>query len=210
MVCSSSFRFFLLMVSCLLLSACGGKRKILKSYRAEQDNIKLLVKPLNDQESKEQFGGPLVKKGYQPLMVHVENHNDVYYLLHPWCIGLPLAKPKAVAQSIHHNSSKTVASMIATGIFIGIPWFAPLTLLIPAAVPVGFALRHGNKKIDRRIAAQAITKYSEGVIIPPHGFAKKYLFVEEREMATQFGITFHEALDRRSVSFEVSLEEPVS
>src|SRR5258708_7769018 len=141
---SRSFRV-LTFLSLVMLTGCGHRPQWrLKTYHAEQRNVQLSVKPITEPESQERFGRRVIKRGYYPLQLHVDNKSDAYCILSPSQIGVSLASPKKVAKRLHHKTMLITTAMFMAGI-LGLEWFHPLSYASLAAIPTAAYLSARNR-----------------------------------------------------------------
>ena len=153
------------------MSGCGPHKKPhhkLISFSQTQENVQLLIKPIDKYESRKKFGRNALKRGYQPLSITIENDSDTYYILHPWYIGLSIESPKKVAKAMYHPITLAAVSMIAIGA-LGVQWFTPLAICISGSIPICIYLQYLNKNIKRAVMKDSIDRGVESIVIPPFG-----------------------------------------
>ena len=199
-------------VFALLLGLPGCARKTawqLKPYQAEQKKVQLSVKPINDEESKEAFGRKMVKRGYYPFQLTVENHADAYLILQPWQIGIPLASPGRVAKRLHHKTMLIATGMFMVGI-LGLEWFHPLSYASLAAFPVAGILSARNKSITHKVTREAIDRGFDTIVIPPYGSMSRYFYIADHNMTAQFPITLINTRDNQALAFDIQMTDTLA
>lgn len=200
--------FSLHLVLLFFVIGCGQKKAPfkLRSYSSVQNNVHLMVKPLNEQESKKEYGRNALSRGYQPLKIIIENATDAYYILHPWYIGLPLTAPRDVVHALQRETALICLSMVGIGL-IGFEWFVPAALFLPAAAPVGITLAFLNHRIKRRVMSNSIDKGVESIVVPPRGAIKRSIFVSSSDFQPQFMFTLFNSVNNQPIQFDVDLEK---
>jgi hypothetical protein len=207
----TTFYCFIFLV--FLFCGCGYKshKKLIKNqlvpYSKMNDQVQLLVHPLNAEESKQELGRNALKKGYQPIKIVIENNADSYLILHPWYIGLPIAQPKKVAKALHRNNFFITTAAIGVGI-IGLEWCSPLAVFLFGAIPLTFLIGWNNAKITDCVLQDSINRGVETIIIPPHGHIKRSIFVSEADFKSDFMLTLFDTKENKAIRFEVSLQKP--
>lgn len=203
-------RAIFLYLTLLLLPGCARKKTWhLKPYHAEQKKVQVSVKPMNDEESKETFGRKMVKRGYFPLQLTVENHSDAYFILQPWQIGIPLASPHRVAKRMHHKTMLIATSLFMIGI-LGLQWFHPLSYASLAAFPVAGVLSARNKSITHKVTRDSIDRGFDTIVIPPYGSMSRNFFIADHNMVAEFPLTLINTKDNQPIQYDVRLasEQP--
>jgi hypothetical protein len=178
----------------------------LKTYHAEQKKVQLSVKPIADEESREVFGRKVIKRGYYPFQLNIENSSDSYLILHPWQIGIPLASPDRVAKRLHHKTMLIATCMFMGGL-IGLEWFHPLSYASLAAFPAAAYWSARNRSISHHVTRDAIDRGMESIVIAPYGSISRHFFIADHNFAPQFPITLVNTKDNGPLQFDVLLTE---
>jgi hypothetical protein len=202
-----NFRALFILFSCnlFLLPGCGHKPNWrLKTYQAEQRSVQLSVKPISDQESKERFGRRMIKRGYYPLQLHIDNKSDAYCILNPAQMGVALASPRKVAKRLHHKTMLITTAMLMLGI-LGLEWFHPLSYASLAAFPVAAYLSARNRHITHAVTRDAIDKTEESIVIPPYSAITRHFFISEHHFRPNFPIALIYTKDNQALQFDVLL-----
>jgi len=199
--------FFVAFIFLLLgmVPGCGRRPNwSLKTYHAEQRHVQLSVKPISESESQERFGRRVIKRGYYPLQLHIDNKSDAYCILNPSQMGVALASPKKVAKRLHHKSMLITTAMFMIGI-LGLEWFHPLSYASLAAFPVAAYLSARNRHITNSVIRDAIDKNEESIVIPPYSAITRHFFIAEHHFRPHFPIALIYTRDNQALQFDVLL-----
>jgi hypothetical protein len=178
----------------------------LQTYHGEQKKVQLSVKPIAEEESREVFGRKMIKRGYYPFQLNIENHGDSYLILQPWQIGIPLASPDRVAKRLHHKTMLITTCLFMAGL-IGLEWFHPLSYASLIALPTAGYLSARNRSITNHVTKDSIDRGVESIVIPPYGSVSRHFFIADHNFQPQFPITIINTRDNNSLQFDVLLTQ---
>ena len=131
----------------------------------EVEHVVVAAKKFTSEDSKKYFDRDVIRKGYQPVQISIDNHSDRPVLFSSTRVSLPCANPDDVAREVH---TSTVGRVFAWGIPSLIVW----PLLIPAIVD-GIGSSNANKELDTDFSAKALNE----VVVQPMSFCEGILFI---------------------------------
>jgi hypothetical protein len=189
----------------IMLPGCGRRHNWrLHPYHAEQRGVELAVKPVTESESQERFGRRMIKRGYYPLQLHIDNKSDAYCILNPSQMGVALASPKKVAKRLHHKTMLITTALFMLGI-LGLEWFHPLSYASLVAFPVAAYLSARNRHITNSVIRDSIDKNEESIVIPPYCAITRHFFVPDHHFRPNFPVTLIYTKDNQALQFDVLL-----
>lgn len=206
------FNLFFTLLIILILNSCINKRfdsyketlkrqKVLESdtsgnFVQTNSGVTLTVKSLNGQESETLFDVNLIKKGYIPIYLHINNKTNQTLYLRKSYIDLNLCSSEEIAKQMHYNTS-------LYGWSLGLPafWF-----YWPAAVAVGalsYNMSNSNKDINDKI--EHCTYHDSELKIMPYESTTKFIFVYKLDFRYNFNISLFNLNQEKLYSFNVNL-----
>jgi len=129
------------------------------------DDVAIACKALSKQDCKRYLGRDLIKKGYQPVQITVNNQSNKYLLFSPNSISLPCASAEAVASKVHTSTAARTASYSVGSLF-----FWPLA--IPAVID-GCGSKTANRELDNDYHA----KIAKDQVLQPYSTLNTLIFV---------------------------------
>jgi len=137
--------------------------------------ILVAAKAFTKAESIRYLDRDLMRKGYQPIQLSIENISDKTYMFSTSRVHLALASPEEVAQKAHTSTLGRItgygaAALIATPLFI-----------IPAVVD-GYQSLHANSALDKDFQGKA----AKDQILAPFSQSHMLLFVPVESMQDSF------------------------
>ena len=119
----------------------------------------------------------MLKWGYQPVQLTIENQSPDPYLVNPESIGLPLVSPKKVAGKFSGSSLPGALGLKIAG-FIFWPFSIPSTM-------------HGIKTLQSQqaIKKDLTVKSVKEEIIAPYSTMNRVFFVESKKYKDSFSVT---------------------
>ena len=150
---------------------------LIQSTPAKGD-VTVVAKAFDEEDCKRHLDRDVLKKGYQPVQVYIENRSDKNYFFSLNRINLPTARPDEVANKVH---TSTVGRIVGYGIpGLVILW----PLLIPAIVD-GVKSANANDALDTDFAA----KGAKDQTIFAHSRLNTLIFVPRDLYQPNFSIT---------------------
>ncbi len=163
-----------------------------KELFSEADAISISVKPLTSEESEKYLKNDLLKLGYTPVQITIENQSLDPYLITPNSISLPLAKPKDIASAAKRSSLPASLGLRIAG-FIFWPFSIPSTMH-------GIKTMEAYQKAKKELSIKSIKEE----IIPPYSTMNRVFFVKQDEYKDSFSVTLvnQETLESKIFSVE--------
>ncbi|MDR3647158.1 MAG: hypothetical protein P4L22_06465 [Candidatus Babeliales bacterium] len=202
----------LLFFSLIILSGCSEQiikmeknfskldhiNKYQTDFSQEKKNVLIAVKKFSPEECEEIFNVNVVKCGYQPIQITINNFSTEVLHLSPTNIGLRLVSPERVAKSCHWRTGEIATAAGALSYF----FFWPA--LIPTAY-CGMEMQKSNEKISKSIVKQDMVQCWDNVSILPSEIVSRIIFVEREDLRRSFLISVFSAKDK-NIEFSVTLD----
>lgn len=144
---------------------------------SDRPSITVAAKKLTQSECMKYFDRDVIRKGYLPIQLYIQNDTNSSYAFSLNRISLATARPKEVAEKVH---TSTVGRAVGYGTGALFLW----PLAIPAVVD-GVKSAQANEALDADFEAKA----ARDQIIPMHSYFNRVLFVPVNEYAGSFTIT---------------------
>jgi hypothetical protein len=163
-----------------------------KELFSEQDAISISVKPLTSEESEKYLKNDVLKFGYTPVQITIENQSLDPYLVTPESISLPLSKPKDIASAAKRSSLPASIGLRIAG-YIFWPFSIPSTMH-------GIKTMEAYQKAKKELSIKSIKEE----IIPPYTTMNRVFFVEQEAYQDSFSVTLinQETLESKIFSVE--------
>jgi hypothetical protein len=161
-------------------------------YVESVDQVTVSAKLLTKAECKQYLDRDVIVKGYQPILVSIDNQSDSPIVFSPSRVSLPCANPNDVAKRVHTSTSTRVVAWGVPALFI---W----PLLIPAIVD-GIGSSNANRDLDTDFAAKALGE----VVIQPKSSLKGLLFVPTESFTPGFELTLLDRDSKKQLEFNVA------
>jgi hypothetical protein len=165
------------------------------STSASKAGIVIAAKALNKLECKRYFDRDVLKKGYQPVQLYIQNNSDMSYSFSLNRISLPCARSEEVAEKVHTSTIGRILGYGIPGLIIAWP------LVIPAVVD-GIKSSEANELLDNDFAS----KTARDQIILPHSCLNKIVFVPIAEYQPSFTITIMDQESNQPKNFNVTAQ----
>ena len=188
-------------VICLLLAATGCAKYQATSlvplhaeftpYAQTQSDVAIAAKALNKSECKRYLGRDVIKKGYQPVQITIDNRSKKHWVFSRQGVSLPCAPADEVAKLVHTSTAGR-----ATAYGVGGLIFWPL--LIPAVLD-GCGSAAANDQLDADFDAKA----ARDEILQPYAQVNTILFVPRSAYREDFTITLIDRETQEPVRFEL-------
>jgi hypothetical protein len=169
------------------------------NHTFKQDDLIILAKIMNEEETHQHFGVNLINKGYLSIRIRIINTSSKNFALSPSYIALPLVSSSIIAELLHYD---TYAFMVGTGTPAFL-FFWPATLVIGAE---GYDMYKTNQKIDELAKLACLDKQTPAVIIAPYDRIDKFMFIEKTAFVPAFELKLYDLMQKQFVSFTINLE----
>lgn len=137
----------------------------------------------------------VIKEGYQPIQLYIENNSDRSYHFSLDRIELSCARPEEVAEKVHTSTAgRAVGYGAAAVLTFGI-------LAVPAIVD-GVKSSQANEALDHDFSAKTATDQ----MIFQHSRFNKLIFVPIHDVQPQFSVTLVDQASNKPVTFRVILK----
>ena len=148
-----------------------------KELFAEEDRVRILVKSLDTEESKKYLKSDLLKAGYTPLQITIENQSSDPYLITPESISLPLISPKEIAGLVKKSALPASIGLKIAGFL-----FWPLS--IPSTM-------HGIKTMQsyKILKKDLLIKSVKEELIAPYTTMNRVFFVKTEVQQEEFTVS---------------------
>jgi len=151
------------------------------SEPSNRANLVVAAKKLSRAECLKYFDRDVIKEGYQPIQLYIQNDTNDSYIFSLSRISLSTARPEEVADRVH-TSTVARATLYGAGALILWP------LAIPAVID-GVKSAQANEALDADFDA----KVAKDQVITKHSNFNKVLFVPRNEVDGSFTITLLDA-----------------
>jgi hypothetical protein len=184
---AKSFSFIAISSALIFLTGCASYRASsldhLHSNTASQpapySGVMITAKAFNSMDCKRYLDRNVLREGYQPVQLFIQNNSNKSYLFSLNRISLPYAIPEQVASTVHTSTMGRILGYGIPGVIIAWP------LIIPAVVD-GIKSSEANAALDIDFYAKS-AKQSE--IVGPHSYLNKLIFVDRSSYQSQFSLT---------------------
>lgn len=162
------------------------------AFAKETKGITVTAKQYTSNESVDYLDRNLIKLGYQPIQVTIQNHTGSIYELSKEGISLPSASPNRVALSVSAQTlPRSIALKVASLFFW--PFMIPSTL-------EGIATMKTHYQIWKDYSAKAVKEGAEE--IAPYAVFHRVIFVPKEEIRENITVTLVAKGDRdKATSF---------
>lgn len=148
------------------------------STPATKAGVVIAARAFNAVDCRRYFDRDVLKKGYQPVQLHIQNNSDKSYLFSLNSISLPCARSEEVAEKVHTCTIGRILGYGIPGLIVAWP------LVIPAIID-GIKSSEANEQLDNDFAS----KTARDQVILPHSYLNKIMFVPIEEYQPVFTIT---------------------
>lgn len=166
-------------------------------YSETQDNLTVSVQVFTHQDCRQYFGYDLIKYGYRPLLLHINNNSDNLFLMKPSLSNIELVKSAQIAKLIEFP---VVAILTA----VGIPVLYHSYQATPFLGLVGVGLWYYNKKLERELLENTLDEESF-LKITPFSTVKRLVFCNEAAFLSKFAIVLSNENQGSSLKFQIDL-----
>ncbi|HSW85975.1 MAG TPA: hypothetical protein VLG49_00585 [Rhabdochlamydiaceae bacterium] len=141
------------------------------------NNVFVTAKAFTKADCKKYLDRDVLKKGYQPIQLYIQNNSDKSYSFSLDRISLSCARPEEVSEKVHTSTVGRAAGYGAASLIL---W----PLAIPAVID-GVKSSQANEALDNDFSSKA----ARDQIIFPHSHFNKLLFVPVNEYQSSFTVT---------------------
>ena len=146
----------------------------------EADTIHIVAKAYTSEESKKYLKKDLLKYGYQPIQLTIQNHSMEEISLSSGSVDLPQAKSSSVAKKI-------MASAVPRGVILRVASLFFWPVMIPSTIDSVITLK-SYKIIKNDLESKLVKKE----VIAPYSIYNRIVFVPKSEFKDSFDINLIE------------------
>lgn len=195
---SRYFAVGLSLISAVLLSGCAKyrphqfhDRPITKSCK-----VQVAARLLREDDARYYFGRRILAKGFQPILLTVDNPTERTYMLDAWDVTLTLEHDKTVMRAVNFSPEQRIIAWSVLGLFLW-PFF------IPAAVD-GVMASQANKDMAQDFADRVLSCDSY-IKVRSFTTMSKVMFVRKEHVKHKFAVVLSDRETREKTSFTVTL-----
>jgi|SRR5579862_3326364 len=195
------FVFIPLSIVILFLTGCASYKaaslnilssEMIQTSYVNTETVLISAMAFNKADCKKYLDRDVIKKGYQPIQICIQNNSDKNYLFSLNRISLSCARPEEVAEKVH---TSTVGRAVGYG---AAAWFTCGLFAIPAVVD-GVKSAEANEALDNDFSA----KTARDQTIFSHSHLNKLIFVPVNEYQQNFNITLIEQKSNKQKIFNI-------
>ncbi len=175
------------------LSSLSSEAIMYSSNTTDKDEPVVIAKAFNKADCKKYLDRDVIKEGYQPIQLYIQNSSDKSYSFSLSRISLACARPEEVAEKVHTSTVGRAAGYGAAAVFsCGL-------LAIPAVID-GVKSSQANESLDNDFSL----KTASDTIIYPYCNMNKLIFVNRDEYQPSFNVTLIDTESKKPKTFHVT------
>ncbi len=187
----------LLFVLSLAAGCARYETAALCSFPAEEihecQGVSIAARAFTRAQCKHYLDRDVIRQGYQPVQIYIENLSDSAFFFSPNWLTLPAAPPEEVSKKVHSSTLGRVAGYGAAALLAS-PLFA-----IPAVVD-GFKSAEANANLDQDF----LVKAARDCIIPPRSHVNMVLFIPKEAYEETFTVTLVNEITQKPLKITAS------
>ncbi|MBX9924064.1 MAG: hypothetical protein K2Y01_08130 [Rhabdochlamydiaceae bacterium] len=165
---------------------------IIESHNPDfQDGLVVIAKAFNKDDCKKYLDRDVIKEGYQPIQIYIQNNSTKNYVFSLDRISMCCSRPEEVARKVHTSTAGRAIGYAVGSLFM-------LPLAIPAVVDAVKSSK-ANESLDYDFSVKAA---SDQVIYPSCNL-NKILFTRLQGYNSTFDITLIESETNKPRTFRV-------
>lgn len=194
-----SFTVALIVGCAALLSGCAKYRPHQFHDRplAKSDKVQVSARLLQENDARYYFGRRIVSKGFQPILLTINNPTPRAFMLDAWDINLKLEHDKTIIRAIDFSPAQRIIAWSVLGLFLW-PFF------IPAAVD-GVMASQANKDMAQDFADRVLSCDSY-VKVRSYATMTKVMFVKKEHAKKSFTVVLSDRETREKTTFNVNAQ----
>jgi len=157
----------------------------------EEDRVRVSIRVVSEEESKKYFSCDLMRMGYQPVRLVIENASDTPYFVSPRLFDISLIDAKQIAKKIGKRAIPRSIIWKIVGIFF---WPA----VIPSAIDSVLTYKSFHKMYSA-IASRALREE----VVPAYGIIHRVFFVQLGQLTEAFAFSLENTDTLESAIFSV-------
>jgi hypothetical protein len=165
------------------------------SNPASKAGVVIAARAFNKLDCRRYFDRDVLKKGYQPLQLYIQNNSSKSYSFSLSRMSLPYARSEEVAEKVHTSTIGRILGYGVPGLVVAWP------LVIPAVVD-GIKSSEANEQLDNDFAS----KTARDQIILPYSYFNKIVFVPVSDYQSSFTVTIIDQESNQPINFNVTAQ----
>lgn len=161
-----------------------------------EDQVYIDARVLSEAESKEYVHDELLKHGFQPILVQIDNTSPFSYELKKDQADIRTVSAKKIVKEVGKSARPRSIAYKVLGFF-----FWPLT--IPGTID---SIQTKNKEFTLKRDLEAKTLKREGEIIPPYSSVSRVLYVPQNEIKEMFQLSMTNIEAQRVENYYLVIE----
>lgn len=190
-------KIFVAAAICFLSSGCARYRALplpklgnpCSTHRIDTEDIRFAYKVYDANDCQQFLGRNVLKKGYQPIQLTINNSTGRYLKFSARSISFPCVPPFEIAKKVETSTVSRVLGWGIPGLFI---W----PFLIPAVVD-GI----GSEKANQMLNFDYATKFARSQIIEPFSTLNGLIFVPLESFNPVFTVTLVDQETNEKIAF---------
>lgn len=154
--------------------------EVFHSSQPRSEEVQIVARAFDRDDCSTYLDRDVVKKGYQPVQLFIQNNSDKNFLFSLNRISLPCARPEEVADKVH---TSTVGRVVGYGAGALIFW----PLVIPAIID-GIKSSDANDALD----SDFVAKTAKDQVIYAHSHVNTLIFVPVSSYQPTFNLSLLE------------------
>jgi len=150
---------------------------LVRTSSRENEGVSIAAKAFTRQDCERYLDRDVIGQGYQPIQLYIQNDSDKNYIFSLDRVGLPIARPEEVAETVHTSTVGRVVGYSVGALFL---W----PLVIPAVVD-GIKSSEANTALNSDFEAKA----ARDRIVFSHSRQNTLLFVPTSAYQNAFTVT---------------------
>lgn len=163
-----------------------------------EDQVYVEAKVLSPDETKDYVHYDLLSRGYQPVLLQIDNTSPYSYEIKRDQVGIRIESAKQIVSEIGKSSIPRAIAYKVLGFF-----FWPLA--IPGTIDT---IRTLNKEFELTRELEAKTIKAEGEIIPPYASISRVLYIQKDELKETFQVALTNIERKQVEDFYLLIEVP--
>jgi hypothetical protein len=150
----------------------------------EKDDVKVVAQLLSEADCTHYFSRRMLKKGYQPVQIYIQNKSDQSFVFDTATINMPVENRDHVASCVHLDATQRAVGWGVGGLFAW-PFFIP-------AVVEALQVPKVNKMLDDDFESRVLDMNSR-VTIRPHASLNSVFFVRKENVSHVLQLSLKDA-----------------
>ncbi len=164
------------------------------SSSSNNNDVIITARAFDKQDCKRYLDRDVIKKGYQPIQLFIQNNSDKNYIFSLNRIDLSYAHSEEVADKVHTSTVGRIVGYGVPGVFVLWP------LIIPAVID-GIKSAEANEALDYDFSS----KIARDQTIRPHSYFNKIIFVPVDHVHDSFKLILIDQETHKPETFTIAV-----